>query len=94
MSTIGNNGNQKAAFLRDTFFDSAEQQYLEELMQYRSERELHRKLLLQHAEKLYKKACELITRVELGEFNDEEMESVEKVIDNNIERTFKLFSDG
>ena len=80
MSTIGNNGSNKSAFVRDTFFDSAEQQYLEELMKHRSEREIHQKLLLEHAEKLYKKACNLIARVELGEFNEEEMEGVEKII--------------
>lgn len=80
MATIGNNASGKAAFLRDSFFDSAEQQYLEELMECRGERELHHQLLHEHADKLYKKACDLIARVELGEFNEEEMEQVEKII--------------
>ena len=84
MATIGNNASGKAAFLRDSFFDSAEQQYLEELMECRGERELHHQLLHEHADKLYKKACDLIVRVELGEFNEEQMEKVEYVISHYL----------
>lgn len=44
------------------------------------DRKIHAKMLEEEAKTLYKKAKCLIKRVELGEFNDEQMEKVEYAI--------------
>ncbi len=45
---------------------------------------IHAKMLEEKAETLYKKAMDLIKRVELGEFNDEQMEKVEYAISHYL----------
>ena len=61
MSIVGNNGNEKASIMRDSFFDSAERKYLEELLKDPNERKLHESLLREKAEKLYADAKEIAT---------------------------------
>ena len=80
MGTMGNNTNQNATELRETFFDSAEKEYFEKLLKNPEERALHCKLLREQSKKLYERALGLIERVEVGEFNEEKMAEVEYTI--------------
>lgn len=50
---------------------------MKELLKDPKERDLHAKLLKKDVATLYRKATELITRVELGEFNEEQMVEAE-----------------
>jgi len=80
MSTIGNNISGEKSHVRDSFFDSKEEQYFKKLLSDPKERRLHSKLLKENVDKLYAKACNLIDRVEQGEFTEEEMVNVERAI--------------
>ena len=80
MSTKGNNTSAKKAHVRDSFFDSGEKEFFTKLLKDPEERTLHSELLREDVEKLYKKACKLINRVEKGEFNEEQMIKVERII--------------
>ena len=77
MATVGNNDNQKYADLRDSFFSESEREHFNEVMKNPEERAIHAEMLKQKASELYRKAMDLIVRVERGEFNDEQMEKVE-----------------
>ena len=68
------------AHVRDSFFDSSEKEHFTKILNNPKEMDLHCKLLRENADKLYKKACDLINRIERGEFNEEEMEDVERII--------------
>jgi len=80
MSSIGNNVDGKKSHVRDSFFDSDEKEYFKALLKKPEEMKLHCQLLRKNVDKLYKKACDLISRVEQGEFNEEEMAQVEYII--------------
>lgn len=81
METIGNNTSAEYARVRDVFFGSeGERKNFENLMQNPNEREIHTELLKKSADKLYEMAMDLINRVECGEFNQEQMERVEREI--------------
>lgn len=81
MATIGNNTSAEYARVRDIFFGSeGERKNFENLMQNPNEREIHTELLKKSADELYERAMNLINRVEYGEFNQEQMERVERAI--------------
>lgn len=80
MSSIGNNINSEYSNLRDSFFDSGEKEYLQELLKEKEDRLVHEILLKKDSSFLYKKANNLINQVEEGRFNDEQMEDVEYMI--------------
>jgi len=80
MSIVGNNGNEKASIMRDSFFDSAERKYLEELLKDPNERKLHESLLREKAEKLYADAKEIAERVEWGNLTEEQMAEAEYLL--------------
>lgn len=81
MATGGNNSNMKATELRESFFASEEErEYFTKLMQDPKERKIHADLLAKSAKELYEKAISLIQRVESGEFNEEQMATVEYTI--------------
>lgn len=80
MATQGNNFSQKAAHLRETFFDSHEKGYFIKLLKQPIEKEFHEMLKRESAEKLYKQAKMFITAVELGRYSEEEMPEIEKSI--------------
>ena len=96
MASVGNNVNGKIAHVRDSYFDSGEKEYLEQLLKDPKQKALHEKLLRQDAEKLYEKAAELMTRVELGEFNEKQMAEAEYMITHllgaieDLERVLEL----
>jgi len=77
MSSIGNNVSGKIAHVRDSYFDSGEIEYLEELLKDPKEKAIHQKLLNYNAELLYQKAKELMVKVETGEFNEKQMAKAE-----------------
>ena len=77
MASVGNNTSGKIAHVRDSYFDSGEKEYLEELLKNPKEMELHQKLLKVNAEKLYAKAQQLMVAVESGEFNEKQMAEAE-----------------
>lgn len=101
MASIGNNTSGKIAHVRDSYFDSGEKEYLEELLKDPKEREIHQKLMQKNVEILYRKARELMVRVELGEFDEKQMveaeykithllagiEDLEKVLELELTRT-------
>lgn len=80
MATQGNNVSGKYAELRDSFFSDSEKEYFAKIMKNPKDRAIHAKLLRKKADWLYKKAMGLITRVENGEFNEEQMARVEYMI--------------
>lgn len=80
MASTGNNVSGKMAHVRDSFFDSGEKEYFTDLLNNPKEMDLHCKLLRENVDKLYKKACELINRVEKGEFDEEQMVKAERAI--------------
>lgn len=80
MSTVGNNGIDKASLMRDSFFDSDEILYLQELLEDPKEMKKHKKLLNERAEKLYNKAKEIYSNVEQGLYNEEEMAEAEYML--------------
>ena len=80
MSSIGNNINAEYSNLRDSFFDSGEKEYLQELLKEKKDKLVHEILLKKDSSFLYKKAKNLINQVEEGRFNDEQMEDVEYMI--------------
>ncbi len=85
MATVGNNMDGKKSHVRDSFFSSkGEKEYFEKLMQDPKERSIHAKALRMNADTLYKKAMDLINRVEAGEFNEEQMAKVEYMISHYL----------
>lgn len=80
MISEGNNMNKKIAHLRDSFFDSDEKKFFEEFLKDPKEKNIHEKLKKEDAEKLAKMAAHFINRVEKGDFNEEEMVEIEKII--------------
>lgn len=80
MSSIGNNINAEYSNLRDSFFDSGEKEYLQELLKEKKDKLVHEILLKKDSSFLYKKAKNLISQVEEGRFNDKQMEDVEYMI--------------
>lgn len=96
MSSTGNNTSGKIAHVRDSYFDSGELDYLVELLKDPKEMAIHSKLLHYKVEILYKKAKELMTKVELGEFNEEQMAKAEYQITHllgaieDLEKTLEL----
>ena len=96
MATIGNNFSKKREHVRESFFDSDEKEFAEELLKDPKEKNLHNKLLQEDVEKLYKKACDLISRVERGEIPESKIEEIEKTIVHclmaieDIERVLEL----
>lgn len=80
MATVGNNNNGEYSHLRDSFFTKGEEEQFKQRMQEPKEQIIHHSLLKQNVDKLYEKAMDLVQRVEQGEFNEEEMEKVERAI--------------
>ncbi len=77
MSTIGNNTDGRASNLRDAFFTKGEKEYYSKLMQNPGERKVRAKMMSKDVKVLYKKAQELMTRVEAGEFDETQMAKAE-----------------
>ena len=77
MGLQGNNVNKKYSEVRDAFFSESEMKYFTKLLQDSSEMEIHANLLTKKVELLYEKSKKLITRVEEGAFNEEQMANVE-----------------
>ena len=73
----GNNTNGEIAHVRDSYFDSGEKEYLEDLLKDPKEMEIHRELLKEKAEILYRKAKEIMIAVESGELNEDQMAEAE-----------------
>jgi len=77
MAIAGNNVGGKIAHVRDSYFDSGEKEYLEQLLKDPKQKALHEKLLREDAEKLYKQAKKLMQAVECGQFNEKQMAEAE-----------------
>jgi len=96
MSSVGNNTSGEIAHVRDSYFDSDEQEYLEELLKDPKQMAIHKKLLKQNAEKLYAEAKRLMMAVELGEFDEKQMITAEYKITHllgaieDLENTLEL----
>ena len=84
MATVGNNTSAKHEQLREAFFTEGEKEQFKKVMSNPKDQRIHSKILEEKAETLYKKAMDLIKRVELGEFNDEQMEKVEYAISHYL----------
>ena len=96
MATIGNNTNGKASHVRDSYFDSGEKEYLEQLLKDPKHKALHEELLMKDAETLYDAAKALMMAVELGRFDEEQMAKAELYITHllgaieDLERVLEL----
>ena len=77
MATEGNNYKKAYAETRDAFFCDGEKEFFEELMQDPYEKKTNNILKHSTADKRHQEALKLIERVESGEFNEEQMETVE-----------------
>ena len=80
MQKIITNTNKRYNEIKKAFFTDGEIKHFEQIMKNPKEQKTHDKLLNKKPSLLYAKAMSLITRVELGEFNEEQMEIVEKYI--------------
>lgn len=80
MATMGNNFNARNDQLKNSFFTPEEQEYFNELMKDPDEKSIHDKLLREDANILCEMVMDLIKRVEQGEFNEKQMEYVERCI--------------
>ena len=84
MSSVGNNTSKKLEKLRNAFFTQSEKEQFQKIMMNPKEQKIHAKMLKQNAEELYKNAMELITWVELGRFNEKQMEKIEYMISHYL----------
>ncbi len=73
MDSTGNNTDWEISHVRDSYFDSGEQEYLEQLLKDPKEREIHSQLMKVKVERLYKKAQKLMMAVEGGEYDEHQM---------------------
>ena len=80
MAIVGNNTNSEYANLRDSFFTEEEKKQFNKVMKDEKDQKIHAEMLEKKASLLYKKAMQLINRVEAGEFNEKQMKKVEYVI--------------
>lgn len=80
MATIGNNVSSEYANVRDAFFTPGEIENFEKIMKDPENFKFHNKLIKQNVHVMYAKAMDLIERVERGEFNENQMERVERLI--------------
>ena len=99
MATIGNTFKKENTETRDAFFTKSEKEHFEELLKDSAEKEKHEQFLLKGIDKLRAKAEELISRVDAGEFNEEQMQKVENTIAHclaaveDLERVLDLGKD-
>lgn len=84
MASIGNNINADYANTRDSFFTAGEMEYYEQLLRSPYERSIRDNMKKEKASFLHRKAVNLIERAEAGEFTDEEMYIVEKMISHYL----------
>ncbi len=80
MGTMGNNEDGNKSLVRDSFFTEGEKEYFEELMKKPEEKKIHNALTKENVQDLFDMAMELINRVEAGEFDEKQMEKVERLI--------------
>ena len=77
MAVAGNTDNIEFINLRDSFFDSDEKDFINNLLKDKNFRKMRNQILKEKAEKIYAKAKELIERAEAGEFDETTMEEIE-----------------
>lgn len=80
MGTLGNNTDGKIEGVCRTYFSTGEGEYLKELLQNPKERDIHEKLKEEDAKKLYKRAKDLMAKVELNLIPAGQMPKVERKI--------------
>ena len=80
MGTLGNNTSGKIEGVCRTYFSTGEGEYLKELLQNPKERDMHERLKEKDAEKLYKRAKDLMVKVELNLIPANQMPKVEREI--------------
>ena len=80
MGTLGNNTSGKIERVCRTYFSTGEGEYLKELLQNPKERDIHERLKEKDAEKLYKRAKDLMVKVELNLIPANQMPKVEREI--------------
>ena len=80
MASSGNNIRGDIAHIRDSYFDSGEKEYLEELLQDPEEMEIHEELMKRDARELCEAAERIMQAVEEGRFDEKQMIKAERKI--------------
>lgn len=84
MATEGNNFSAEFAHIRDSFFTESEIEQFNKVMENPIDQFVHQHLSKQRAWGLYSKAMNIIQKVEYGEYEDNEMPEVERLLSHYL----------